>query len=341
MALPTPIQRVLVPRRVVRDGQTLSVEIQLLLALKKLVRMPVAETLPVEDGRRELLLQLLMVGGRQHVGALRDLTVDGAEGPLAARLYIPTERTGADPAPTLLFFHGGGWMYGDLESHDAACRFVAEHSGVQLLAIDYRLSPEHRFPAAVEDCRAAYRWLVEHADEVNADPTRLAVGGDSAGGNLTAVTAVWAAEQGLPLAFQLLIYPGTSFAEPKSVSRRTLGTGFFLTDAFMGGAEAAYFGDADGAADDRARSRSNPDASPLLRENLPENLAPAHVATAGFDPLRDEGEAYAELLEKNGVAVTRTRYPGLIHGFLNIVGAGKDAPAAVRDIAATLRTALS
>ena len=99
--------------------------------------------------------------------------VDGAEGPLLARLYTPTERLGADPAPTMLFIHGGGWMYGDLESHDAACRFLAEQSGVQVLAIDYRLAPEHKFPAAVEDCRAAYRWLVEHADEVNADPDRL------------------------------------------------------------------------------------------------------------------------------------------------------------------------
>ena len=118
------------------------------------------------------------------MGALRDLEVDGAEGPLRARLYTPTERLGAEPAPTMLFIHGGGWIYGDLESHDPACRFLAERSGVQLLAIDYRLSPEHKFPAAVEDCQAAYRWLVEHAEEVNADVTRLAVGGDSAGGSL-------------------------------------------------------------------------------------------------------------------------------------------------------------
>ena len=113
--------------------------------------------------------------------------MDGAEGPIAARLYIPTERPGGDPAPTLLFIHGGGWMYGDLESHDAACRFLAERSGVQVLAVDYRLAPEHPFPAARRGLPAAYRWLVEHADDVNADPARLAVGGDSAGGNLSAV----------------------------------------------------------------------------------------------------------------------------------------------------------
>ena len=130
----------------------------------------------------------------------------------------------------MLFLHGGGWMYGDLESHDPACRFLAEQSGVQILSIDYRLAPEHKFPAAVEDCQAAYRWLVDHADEVNADPARLAVGGDSAGGSLSLSTAVWAAEKGLPLAFQLLIYPGADFVD-RTESRRLFGEGFVLTES--------------------------------------------------------------------------------------------------------------
>ena len=138
-------------------------------------------------------------GGRQPIGEVRDLEVDGAEGSLPARLYVPTERVGAAPAPTMLFIHGGGWMYGDLESHDPTCRFLAELSGVQVLAIDYRLAPEHKFPAAVEDCRAAYRWLVDHADVVNADPARMAAGGDSAGGTLALSTAVWSAERNLRL----------------------------------------------------------------------------------------------------------------------------------------------
>ncbi len=195
-----------------------------MLRLKQLARVPAAETLPLVRARHELRRQQLLVGGRQPIGALRDLEVDGAEGPLRARLYIPTERTGADPAPTMLYIHGGGWMYGDLESHDPACRFLAESSGVQLLAIDYRLAPEHKFPAAVEDCQAAYRWLVDHADDVNADPARLAVGGDSAGGALSLSTAVWAAEKGLPMAFQLLIYPGADFVE-RTESRRTVRRG--------------------------------------------------------------------------------------------------------------------
>jgi acetyl esterase len=232
----------------------------------------------------------------------------------------------------MLFLHGGGWMYGDLESHDAACRFLAERSGVQLLAIEYRLSPEHRFPAAVEDCRAAYRWLVEHAPEVNADVTRLAVGGDSAGGALSASTAVYAAENDLPLAFQLLIYPGTDWTE-RTRSRDLFGQGFILTEEFMSGAEEAYF--APGA------DKAVPDASVLRRIDFPEKIAPAHVVTGGFDPLRDEGEAYARLLAERGVEVDSKRYPSMVHGFLHMVGVGHEARSYVGEIAARMRRALA
>ena len=332
LALPVRMQRALNRKPVRVDGLELSPEIQLMLTLKRLARIPAAETLPLDQARRELRRQQIMLGGRQPIGALRDLEVDGAEGPLKARLYIPTERTGADPAPTMLFIHGGGWMYGDLESHDPACRFLAEQSGVQILAIDYRLAPEHTFPAAVEDCQAAYRWLVDHAEEVNADPTRLAVGGDSAGGALSLSTAVWAAEKGLPLAFQLLIYPGADFVE-RTESRRLFAEGFVLTEVFMAGAEEAYFApDAD---------KSHPDASGLRREEFPAGLAPAHVVTAGYDPLRDEGEALVRLLADKGVQVDHIRYPSMIHGFLHFVGAGHDAPSYNREIADRLRRALA
>ncbi len=332
MGLPPRVQRALVRRPIVLDGQQLSTEVQLMLAMEKLARVPQAETLPLAEARAELLRQQRMAGGHQHVGAVRDLKVDGAEGKLLARLYTPTERLGATPAPTMLFLHGGGWMYGDLESHDAPCRFLAEKSGVQLLAIDYRLSPEHKFPAAVEDCRAAYKWLVEHAQEVNADPDRLAVGGDSAGGALSASTAVWAAEQGLPLHFQLLIYPGTDWVE-RTESRRMFGEGFILTELFMTRAEEAYF--APGA------DKANPDASALRRVDFPAKVAPAYVVTAGFDPLRDEGEAYARLLAEKGVGVELKRFPGMIHGFFNMVGVGREAPAYNAEIAARLRDALA
>ena len=224
-----------------------------------------------------------------------------------------------------MFIHGGGWMYGDLESHDPTCRFLAEQSGVQILSVDYRLAPEHKFPAAVEDCQAAYRWLVEHADEVNADVTRLAVGGDSAGGSLSASTAIWAAEQDLPLAFQLLIYPGADFVE-RAESRRLFGEGFILTELFMTGAEEAYF--APGA------DKSVPDASAVRRLDFPEKIAPAYVITGGFDPLRDEGEAYARLLAKQGVEVETKRYSSMIHGFIHFVGIGREAKGYNREIAA-------
>ena len=332
LGLPPQVQRKLIRRPIVRDGQTLSPELQLLLLSKKIARIPAAETLPLDEARAELEMQQLLVGGRQPIGAVRDLEVDGAAGPLRARLYTPTERLGADLAPTMLFIHGGGWMYGDLESHDPTCRFIAEESGVQLLAIDYRLAPEHRFPAAVEDCKAAYRWLVEHADEINADVTRLAVGGDSAGGALSTSTAVWAAEQDLPLAFQLLIYPGTDWVE-RTESRRLFGEGFILTELFMTRAEEAYFGP--------GADKSLPDASALRRVDFPENLAPAYVITAGFDPLRDEGEAYARLLEKQGIEVELKRYPSMVHGFAHFVGAGREARSYVREIADRLRRALA
>ncbi len=329
--LPAPVQRALVRRPVVVDGQELSPEIQLMLLLKRVARVPAAEGLPLERARRELCRQQLLVGGRQRIGAVVDLEVDGAEGPLPARLYVPTERLGSGPVPTLLYLHGGGWMYGDLESHDPVCRFLAERSGVQVLAIEYRLAPEHPFPAAVEDCRAAYAWLVDHADDLDADPERLAVGGDSAGGALAHSTAVWAAEKGLPLAFQLLIYPGADFVE-RTESRRLFGEGFVLTEQFMTQAEEAYLGPID---------RADPDASAVRRTEFPEGLPPAHVVTAGYDPLRDEGEALARLLAEHGVEVDLVRYPSMIHGFVHILVAGHEARAYVGEIADRLRRALA
>jgi acetyl esterase len=264
---------------------------------------------------------------------LRELTVDGADGPIPARLYIPSSRLGADPVPTLMFVHGGGQALGDLDSHDGACRHLAEHSGVQVLAIDYRRPPEHPFPAPVDDCFAAYQWLVKNADAVNADPERLAVGGDSAGGNLAATTAIQAAEAGIPLAFQLLVYPVTDFVNRARSRDLFDGGGFYLVREGMDRLTDWYLPD--------PADRANPLASVLLRDSIPAGLAPAHVVTAGFDPLRDEGEAYADLLAQHGVPVTRVRYPSMVHAFLNIVGAGREARGHNREIAARLAEALA
>lgn len=318
LALPPRVQRVLAGRPVVVDGEPLAVDTQLMLRLQRLVREPAAETLPIPEGRRAIRRHTRLLAGRQPIGEVRDLRVAG----LPARLYTPSLSRG----PLLVFFHGGGFMYGDLESHDAACRFLAERSGVRVLAIDYRLGPEQPFPAAYDDAVAAYRWVVEHAGELDADPARLAVGGDSAGGNLAAVAAIEAARTGLPLAFQLLIYPCTD-AVRETRSAGDFADGFYLTADFMALANDSYIGEHD---------LRDPRISPQYAD-LPAGLAPAYVATAGFDPLRDEGEAYARRLAEAGVPVETRRFGDQIHGFFNIVGAGRSARAANTEIAAVLR----
>jgi acetyl esterase len=324
------VQRALLRRRVELDGQTLASEIQLMLALQRVTLEPKMEDLPIGGGRDSLVRHASLISWNQPIGAIRDLMVEGADGELPARLYIPSSRLGPDPAPTLLFLHGGGWVYGDLESHDGACRHLAEQSGVQVLAVDYRLAPESPFPAAVDDAEEAFRWLAKNADVVNADPERLAVGGDSAGGNLAATVALTAAREGLPLQFQLLVYPGTDFT-CRTVSRNLFNEGFFLTEKFIDQCRDWYLGD--------PANEQDPRASVLLAD-IPAETAPALVVTAGFDPLRDEGEAYASRLADAGVAVEMVRFEGMIHGFLNMVSCGRETPAHNREIARRLREAL-
>jgi acetyl esterase len=333
LGLPERVQRALLRKPVIIDGQELSTELQLMLKLQQLTGQPGLGVLDFEEARPILVTHSRMVGGKQPIGALRNLTVDGADGPVDARLYLPSSRLGADPLPTLLFIHGGGFALGDLESHDAACRALAERSGVQVLAIHYALAPERPFPAGVDDCFAAYQWLVKNADSLNADPERLAVGGDSAGGNLAATTAIQAAEAGLPMAFQLLIYPVADFVA-RSRSRDLFdGGGFYLTREGMDRLSDWYI-----PAPER---RTDPLASLVLRTDLPAGLAPAYVVTAGFDPLRDEGEAYARLMTGHGVQVEHKRYPSMNHGFFNIVGVGREARSNSAEIADRLRAALS
>ena len=325
MALPVPVQRLLAGRPVRLDGQTLAVDTQLTLRLQRVARQAAAETLPVPQGRAAIAHQSALVGGRQRIGAVRAMPVGERRG----RLYVPTAVSG--DGPLLVFFHGGGYMYGDLSSHDAPCRFLAERAGVRVLSVDYRLAPEAKFPAAYDDAMAAYRWVVENAASLGADPERLAVGGDSAGACLAAGVALEAARAGLPLAFQLLVYPATDTARDTQ-SLRLFGEGFFLTRAFMALATSSYL-DAD--ADLR-----DPRHAPAYAE-VPPGVAPAYVATAGFDPLRDEGEAYARKLTEAGVPVELRRFDEQIHGFLNIVGVGRSSRAAMARIAARLRDGLA
>jgi acetyl esterase/lipase len=325
LALPEPLLRVLAGEPVVVDGKTLDVETQLMLRMQHLVREPAVETLPIPEGRRALTKQSAVVGGSQPIGRVHDDLVAG----LPARFYEPAGSDG--PGPLLVFFHGGGWIYGGLDSHDAVCRFLAERAGVRVLAVDYRLAPEAQFPAAYDDCVNAYAEILKRADEWEADPARIAVGGDSAGATLATTVAIEAVRQGWPCAFQLLVYPLGDMTGA-ATSRQTYADGFYLTEPFMELARDAYVPD--------PQTWTDPRVSPLYAD-LPAGLAPALVVTAGFDPLQDEGEAYAEKLRAAGVEVRHVRYPSLIHGFFNMVGVGRNARRAVGEIADELRIGLA
>jgi acetyl esterase len=235
-----------------------------------------------------------------------------------------------EPSGLLVFLHGGGWVIGSRASYDRGARFLAEYSGVRVLSVEYRRAPEHPFPAPVEDALAAFDHAVEHAAELGADPARIAVGGDSAGGNLSAVVAQLAAKRGGPSpAFQLLLYPATDFTR-RQPSRDLFREGFLLTQDDITWFSDHYTGSAD---------RSDPRLSPLLGE-IPPELAPAYVATAGFDPLRDEGELYAEAMKQAGVQVTVSRHRDLIHGYFSFAGLGSRFRTAALEAAVVLHTAL-
>jgi acetyl esterase len=287
-------------------------------------REPPPETLsPAEARRRRRRLSAVYAGKPTPVGAVRDLQVDG----LRARHYAPAE-PGA-PRPLLVYYHGGGFTYGDLETHDGVCRILCRHAGAHVVAIDYRLAPEHPFPAAVEDARAALRWAFANAEALGADPQRVGVGGDSAGGNLAAVVSQLAARDGGPApVLQLLIYPATDFSRRRQ-SRELFGEGFLLTNSEMDWFETNYLGA------ERTHAR-DPRASPLLAEDL-SGLAPAYVVTAAFDPLRDEGEEYAEALRAAGTPVTLRRFPGFIHAFIAGAGVSRNARDALVEIAGATR----
>ncbi|MEZ0579789.1 alpha/beta hydrolase [Nocardioides sp. MH1] len=324
-AMSTPLQHLARLRPVVVDGQTLAPDLQVMLVLQSLVRRR-DEEVPIERMRRAMRSETALVGGTQPIGETRELSVAGRP----ARHYLPTRPAVAGPGPLFLFVHGGGFIEGDLDTHDAPCRVLAELSGVPVLALTYRLGPEHVFPAAHDDIDAAVRWVHEHADALGADPARIAIGGDSAGGNLAASAALTAAREGLPLAWQLLIYPCTDL-DRDNRSLELFGEGFYLTREFMDRAERSHFETKEDLLDPRAS---------VVDAEIPAGLAPAYVVTAGFDPLRDEGEDYARRLAEAGVEVELQRHPGLIHGFLNIVGVGTAPRAAVEELAGRLRAAL-
>jgi acetyl esterase len=311
---------------IVLDGQQLDVEMQAILRLERF--QPRRTNVTIAAGRAVIDHQAKAAAGRQPVGAVTDAVVPGPAGDIPIRAYRPTA---AGPSlPLLLFFHGGGFVYGGLESHDGLCRFLAEHARIAVVAVDYRLAPEHPFPAGLEDSWAAYRWIRADPGRFGADATRIAVGGDSAGGTIAAVLAQRGRDEGCPPAFQFLVYPSTDAVERRP-SRDLFANGFWLSDELMEFFIDSYLP----AGTDPADPRVSPLRAPTLR-----GLAPAHVLTAGFDPLRDEGEAYAQAMADAGVDVTVRREAGLIHTFANIVGVGRSGPAAMRRAAGVLGGAL-
>lgn len=276
---------------------------------------------------RQMSIAAQRLAPRVEVGSVEELEVPGGAAPMRARLY---RSRGDGPSPTLLFVHGGGFVIGDIDSYDAQCRILCREAGVTVLAFEYRLAPDAPFPAAVDDVTMAAEWAFEHVAELGGDPSRVAVGGDSAGGNLSAVVSQALRGRDPGFAAQLLLYPATDF-ESDRPSRAENGEGLFLTLDDMRWFESNYVGDTDPAGDPRI--------SPVLATDLV-GVAPAIVVTAEMDPLRDDGEAYADALEAAGVPVVRHRYEGLVHGFFAMGHFSSAAQTAIDEICADLRRIL-
>jgi acetyl esterase len=315
------------PESVTRSAR-LHPEARTLLEIMDAQAAPPLESLDPVEARASRLEPMKMLGGQPEVlGRVEDLFIPGPGRDLPVRVYASGL---GGLRPGLLYFHGGGFVFGNLDTHDAVCRALAKESGAVVISVDYRLAPEHKFPAAVEDSHAATVWAVANAERLGIDASRIAVGGDSAGGNLAAVVAMRCRDAGGPaLALQLLLYPVTDFSTFETASHRELAEGYFLNRAAMDWFSAQYLASAD--------QKRHPEVSPLLARDLT-GLPRALVITAEFDPLRDEGEAYAQRLGQAGVPVTITRYPGMIHGFVSMRGVLSGGREAIREAAEALRS---
>ncbi len=302
-------------------------QVKVILDTMSALAMPNLSEVPPEVMRQAFEEQGRERPEGEPVGKVVERQIPGAEGEILVRVYTPF---GSGPFPVLTFFHGGGFVLCNLDSHDSTCRALTNAAQCVVVSVDYRLAPEAPFPAAPEDCYAATCWVAENARELDADPERLAVGGDSAGGNLAAVVALMARDRGGPaLVHQLLIYPVTDYAFD-TPSYKENAEGYFLTREMMQWFWGHYLKtEADGV---------QPLASPLRADDV-SNLPPANVITAEFDPLRDEGEAYAARLLASGVATELIRYDGMIHGFFGMTDALDRAKEAVAQSGRALRRA--
>ena len=311
------------------DGETLDPMVQLVSALRLRRGVPGLVEPTYAAGRARYRRDTLAYcGPRTAVGTVLDFEIPGPFGRLRVRHYAPLA---GGRQPLLVYFHGGGFVLGDLDTHDEPCRMLCHHADTHVLSVEYRLAPENPFPSGVEDARAALAWALANAEALGADPGRVGAGGDSAGGNLAAVATWLAASDGAPPAAQLLIYPPTDSVNVRA-SHALFGAGFFLTRRDRAAFGAHYAGSSGIRGDD-------PRLSPLLAPNL-DKLPPTLVVTAAFDLLRDEGEAYAVALERAGVTVRAQRVRGLGHGFLHMTGVVPAARRAFIDVAHSWRSLL-
>lgn len=305
-------------------------QLQVLLNQLASANMPPMSSLPVEIVRQSIDQMSTADPNPPTVHSIVDRTLPGPVEEIPIRIYTPK---GDGPFPTLVFFHGGGFVLGTLASYDSVCRMLTNTTPCITVSVDYHLAPEYPYPAAPEDCYAATQWVAEHAAEFNGDPTRIAVGGDSAGGNLAAVVALIAKERGGPkLLFQLLIYPTTDNHQPGTASLAENADGYFLTRDAVEWFDHHYLS--------TEVDRKDPHAFPLYADDLAD-LPPALIITAEYDPLRDEGEMYAKRLQEAKVPVTLTRYDGMIHGFFTMTGIVDQSKIAILEAVSALRKAFA
>jgi acetyl esterase len=287
--------------------------------------------LSLAEQRRQVEQEMQRQAGEPaKVAAINDRAIPGPAGDIPIRIYTPE---GAGPFPALIYFHSGGWVFGSIAASDPLCRALAKQTPCLVVSVGYRLAPEHRFPAAPEDCYAATQWVVEHAREINADPQRIAVGGDSAGGNLTAAVTLMARDrQGPALCFQVIIYGETDYYDPGTPSYSTYATGYSLTREDMIWYWGQYLA--------RKEDHTHPYATPLRAANL-SNLPPALIITAEYDPVRDEAERYAQRLREEGGTARLSRYAGMIHGFFRMFTLFEQSKQALQEVTDALATAFA